>query len=106
MSDRNNIRKGVEKEGGTVIVATVGVYSTGVSINRLHTVIFASAGKSKIQTLQSVGRGLRLHSTKTKLHLYDFCENLKFSQQHAKKRIKYYEINNFMVTKKDININA
>ena len=106
INDRNDIRRDVEKTGGTVIVATVGVYSTGVSINRLHTVIFASAGKSKIQTLQSVGRGLRLHSTKTKLNLYDFCENLKFSQQHSKKRIKYYEANNFKVTKKDINING
>lgn len=106
ITDRNNIRRDVEKTGGTVIVATVGVYSTGVSINRLHTVIFASAGKSKIQTLQSVGRGLRLHTTKKILNLYDFCENLKFSQQHARKRIKYYETNNFKVRKKDININA
>lgn len=105
ISDRNTIRKDVEKAGGSVIVATVGVYSTGVSINRLHTVIFASAGKSKIQTLQSVGRGLRLHATKKVLNLYDFCENLKFSQQHARKRIKYYETNNFKVTKKDIAIN-
>lgn len=106
MGDRNSIRKDVEKSGGNVIVATVGVYSTGVSINRLHTVIFASAGKSKIQTLQSVGRGLRLHSTKSILNLYDICENLKFSQQHSKKRVQYYEKNNFTVTKKDINING
>ncbi len=102
MNDRNDARHGMEKSGGNVIVATVGVYSTGVSINRLHTVIFASAGKSKIQTLQSVGRGLRLHNTKDKLDLYDICENLRFSEAHAKKRIKYYKDNNFDFVQKDV----
>jgi superfamily II DNA or RNA helicase len=102
MDDRNAARHGMEKSGGNVIVATVGVYSTGVSINRLHTVIFASAGKSKIQTLQSVGRGLRLHNTKDQLHLYDICENLRFSELHSKKRKKYYKDNNFEYIERDV----
>ena len=102
MDERNEARHGMEKSGGNVIVATVGVYSTGVSINRLHTVIFASAGKSKIQTLQSVGRGLRLHNTKDKLHLYDICENLRFSESHSKKRKKYYKDNNFEYIERDV----
>jgi superfamily II DNA or RNA helicase len=102
IEERNKARHDMEKSGGNVIVATVGVYSTGVSINRLHTVIFASAGKSKIQTLQSVGRGLRLHNTKDKLHLYDICENLRFSEQHSKKRIKYYKDNNFDFVVRDV----
>jgi superfamily II DNA or RNA helicase len=95
IKDRNDARHSLEKSGGNVIVATVGVFSTGVSIKRLHSVIFASPGKSKIQTLQSVGRGLRLHNTKTKLDLYDICENLKFSIKHKNKRIKYYNENEF-----------
>lgn len=97
INERNKIRKNMEESGGNIIVATVGVYSVGISIKRLHSVIFASAGKSKIQTLQSVGRGLRLHTTKNKLYLIDICENLKFSEEHFKKRLGFYKTNNFSV---------
>lgn len=104
ISERNKIRKNMEESGGNVIVATVGVYSVGISIKRLHSIIFASAGKSKIQTLQSVGRGLRLHKTKNKLHLIDICENLKFSEDHFKKRLKFYKTNNFTIQEKIIQV--
>ena len=104
IEDRNNTRHAIEKSGGNVVVATVGVYSTGVSIKRLHCVIFAAPGKSKIQTLQSVGRGLRKHASKKKLQLYDIAENLKFSEKHVRKRIKYYEKNDFPFTVKDVNV--
>jgi len=104
IDDRNHVRYELEKSGGNVVVATVGVYSTGVSIKRLHCVIFASAGKSKIQTLQSVGRGLRKHQSKKKLQLYDFAENLKFSSSHLKKRVKFYEKNDFPFIMKDVDV--
>lgn len=104
INDRNHVRHEIEKSGGNVVVATVGVYSTGVSIKRLHCVIFAAPGKSKIQTLQSVGRGLRKHESKKKLQLYDFAENLKFSSDHLKKRLKFYEKNDFPFTVKDIDV--
>lgn len=104
INERNDIRHNIEKSGGNVVVATVGVYSTGVSIKRLHCVIFAAAGKSKIQTLQSVGRGLRKHDSKKKLQLYDIAENLKFSKDHLRKRLKFYEKNNFPFTTKDIDV--
>lgn len=100
--ERNSIRKKMEKSGGNVIVATSGVYSTGISINRLHCVIFADAGKSKITTLQSVGRGLRLHETKDKLYLYDISDDLKFSNKHLEKRMEFYARNNFNVEIKEI----
>jgi superfamily II DNA or RNA helicase len=95
IADRNEARHSLEESGGNVIIATVGVYSTGVSIKRLHSVIFASPGKSKIQTLQSVGRGLRLHNTKRKLDLFDIAENLRFSKKHLRKRLKYYDESEF-----------
>jgi superfamily II DNA or RNA helicase len=102
--ERNEARHDMEVEGGKLIIATTGVYSTGISIKRLHCVIFASPGKSKIQTLQSVGRGLRLHNTKTHLHLYDVCENLKFSKKHFTQRLKYYDKAKFEYTIKEITI--
>ena len=104
VKDRNHARHEVEKSGGNVIIATTGVYSTGVSIKRLHCVLFASPGKSKIQTLQSVGRGLRLHDTKSHLHLYDVCENLKFSKKHLKERLKYYKKAKFDYNIKEVSM--
>ena len=106
IEERNKIRHETEESGGRVIVATVGVYSTGVSIKRLHAVMFASPGKAKIQTLQSIGRGLRLHSTKSKVLVFDFTENLKFSKKHSKKRTKYYKENNFNYKIKEVDIDA
>lgn len=101
--DRNDIRKKMELSGGNVIVATSGVYSTGISINRLHCVIFADPGKSKINTLQSVGRGLRLHETKARLYLYDISDNLIFGNKHLEKRMGFYAKNNFDVEIKEVN---
>lgn len=92
---RSGIRHKMNDESGIITVATTGVFSTGISINRLHVVIFGSAGKSKIQTLQSVGRGLRMHITKNKLQLYDITENLTLSEKHLGHRIGYYKKNEF-----------
>jgi superfamily II DNA or RNA helicase len=106
INDRTDIRQGVENDEGRIIVATTGVFSTGISIKKLHSVIFAAAGKSKIQTLQSVGRGLRLHPTKNKLILYDVSENLYFSERHLNKRLQYYNNNEFNVEIKEVTADA
>jgi superfamily II DNA or RNA helicase len=108
MNERNRIRKSLEEKGGQVIIATVGVYSTGISIRRLHAIIFAAPGKSKIQTLQSVGRGLRLdkRNEKTQLYLYDFADDLKYSNDGLTERMGYYARNEFNVKIKEIDLNA
>lgn len=103
-SVRKEVRGKMEEKGGQVLLATSGVYSTGISIKRLHAVVFANAGKSKIETLQSVGRGLRLHHSKSKLHLYDMADNLKYSEDHLQERMEYYARNNFEVEIKEVNL--
>lgn len=105
MDERNKIRHLLEDSGGNVIVATSGVYSTGISIKRLHTVIFADAGKSKINVLQSVGRGLRMHGTKIRLHLIDIADCLKYGDDHLQHRLDYYARNEFEVEIKEIALN-
>ena len=102
MEERNNVRKTLEDSGGNVLVATSGVYSTGISIKRLHTVVFADAGKSKITVLQSVGRGLRMHSTKSKLHLIDIADALTYGDKHLDQRLEYYARNEFEVDVKEV----
>lgn len=104
---REDIRKKIEIEDGTVIVATFGTCSTGINMPKLHEVILYSSGKSKIKILQSLGRGLRKHSTKNRVFLFDCIDNLSYSTktnvirnylyQHWLERKKYYDEQKFPV---------
>jgi superfamily II DNA or RNA helicase len=99
--DRNTIRGIVEAEKNAIIVASVGVFSTGINIKNLHNVIFTSPSKAKIKTLQSIGRVLRLHKDKNKAVLFDIVDNLKhkdrpnYTLTHFNERLKIYASEKF-----------
>jgi len=57
-----------------VLVASFGTLSTGVSINAIFNVIFADSFKSEQIIIQSIGRGLRLHSEKQKVNIFDLVD--------------------------------
>jgi len=59
VQEREQVREITERENNAIIVASYGVFSTGISIKNLHNVIFASPSKSRIRNLQSIGRVLR-----------------------------------------------
>jgi len=94
--DREIIRKIVEKETGSIIIASYGVFSRGVSIKNIHHVIFGSPSKSEFRVLQSIGRGLRVSSTKSKVKLYDIVDDLSwknrknYALKHFIERVKLY----------------
>lgn len=67
-----------------------GVYSTGINIRNLHNIVFSSPSKSRVRTLQSIGRGLRKSTTKEVATLYDVADNLTHSER------KNYTLNHFM----------
>ena len=98
---RNAIRKIVEEENDAIIIASVGTFSTGVNIKRLHNVIFTSPSKAKIKNLQSIGRGLRMGENKTKCVLFDIADDLQhkkhinYTLQHMAERLKYYNQEKF-----------
>ena len=102
--DREAIRKIVETEKDAIIVASYGVYSTGVNIRNLHNIIFASPSKSKIRNLQSIGRGLRLGDDKEKAVLYDISDDLRhkkyvnFTLKHFAERLKVYHEEKFKIS--------
>jgi superfamily II DNA or RNA helicase len=101
IEDRELIREITERENNAIIVASYGVFSTGVSIKNLHNIIFASPSKSRIRTLQSIGRVLRKSSTKTKARLYDIaddCTHLNrknYTLNHFIERVKIYSQEEF-----------
>lgn len=93
--EREKLRKFTNENEKVVLVASYGVFSTGISIKRLHAITFASAGKSKIKTMQSIGRGMRLHKDKDHVVLYDIGDDLKYSKKHLLHRVTIYEKSQF-----------
>ena len=51
------IRKIVEKEKDSLVIASYGTFSTGINIRNINNVVFASPSKSRVRVLQSIGRG-------------------------------------------------
>ena len=79
------------------------MYSTGVNIKNLHNIIFTHPGKSRIRTLQSIGRGLRRDTHKEEAVLYDIVDNLNyksyknFATKHFQERFALYQSEKFPV---------
>lgn len=80
------------------------IFSTGINIKNLHYIIFVSGGKSFIRIVQSIGRGLRLHSEKNKLILFDISDNMKYSQAHLEERKKFYDEEEITFIETQINL--
>ena len=94
--DRENIRKIMETEKDAIVVASFGTFSTGINIRNLHNIIFASPSKSRVRSLQSIGRGLRQAEGKEMATLYDIADDLRikkhmnFTLRHFVERVKIY----------------
>tara|TARA_Y100001937_G_scaffold46716_1_gene65584 strand:- start:15935 stop:17431 length:1497 start_codon:yes stop_codon:yes gene_type:complete len=105
---REQVRSITEREKNAIIVASIGTFSTGINIKRLHNIIFASPSKSQIRVLQSIGRGLRKSDRDTKI--YDIADDLhwkskkNYTLNHAAERIKIYSKEKFNYKLWDINI--
>jgi superfamily II DNA or RNA helicase len=99
--EREAIRGIVEKENDAIIVASYGTFSTGINIKNLHNVIFASPTKSRVRTMQSIGRGLRTVEGKDGMTLFDIADNLSINNKknytlnHLIERVKMYNSEGF-----------
>jgi superfamily II DNA or RNA helicase len=98
---REQIRAIAEKERDAIIVASYGVFSTGINIRNLHNIIFASPSKSRIRNLQSIGRGLRLSDNNQETVLYDITDDMRwknrknYAYRHHEDRMKIYDEERF-----------
>ena len=96
--DREQIRQLVQgSQEDNIIVASVGTFSTGINLPRIHNIIFASPTKSVIRVIQSIGRGLRKSDDKTHLMLFDIADLIKPSKvkpnttfSHFVERLRIY----------------
>ena len=87
---REDIRAITENEKDAIIVASYGTFSTGINIRNLHNIIFSSPSKSRIRTLQSIGRGLRKSEGKTTATLFDISDDFTYKSK------RNFTINHFM----------
>lgn len=96
VDDREEIRRITESESNAIIIASIGVFSTGINIKNLHNIIFARPTKSQIKVLQSIGRALRIAANGIGATLYDIADDLSwrkrqnYTLKHSGERIRIY----------------
>ena len=88
-----------DKVDDLIVIATFGIASTGISIDRVFNLMMVDAGKSFVRTIQSIGRGLRKAGDKDHVHCCDIHSNLKWSRKHFRERSRYYKEAKYPVTK-------
>ena len=99
--EREDVRKIVNESKNSIIVASYGTFAQGINIVNLHNIIFASPTKSRIRTLQSIGRGLRQSAEKQHCKLFDIADNLtvnkkkNYTLNHLIERVKMYNSEQF-----------
>jgi len=105
---REEYKKKMELGDQVVIVASYGTFSTGISIKKIHNIFFTESFKSEVIIRQSIGRGLRQHSSKDSVNIIDFVDDLSspdwdnYLIRHSKARIKIYKEQKFKYDVKNV----
>ena len=73
-----------------IVIASAGIASTGISIDRIFCLVMLDTGKSFVKCIQAVGRGLRRKGDKCKIFVVDLYSKLKYAKKHFKERKSYY----------------
>ena len=86
---REVVRRELISKDHLNVIAT-DIWKEGVDLPTLSTVLIAAGGKSRIQTLQAVGRGMRTAPGKDTVEIIDFLDPYKYLARHAMARITTY----------------
>lgn len=117
---RNALKAMAESDTGIIVVASYGVFSTGISVKNLHHVVLAHPVKSKVIILQTIGRVLRKHDSKSKANVWDIIDDMailkkqkdgtfkrtnhNYALKHGLERIERYASERFDYSIKAVNI--
>ena len=108
--ERDRIRKVIEGKENAIIIGSIGVLSTGISIKRLHNLVFAHPSKSRIKVLQSIGRLLRKSKHGNLVTVYDFVDSFcvgafeNYVYGHGQKRVNFYTEQQFNFTVENLKL--
>jgi len=90
--DRDDKFKWFKMPDGTVnvLVATEGLIGEGFDYKGIDVVVVADGGKSSIQTIQKIGRGMRATKDKKEVLIIDFADRCKYLREHSEERLKIW----------------
>lgn len=74
-----------------LIIASAGIASVGLSIDRIFCLVLLDPGKSFVKCIQAVGRGLRRKGDKNKIYVVDMYSRLKYAKKHFRERKRFYD---------------
>ena len=79
------------EKGEIKTIISSNIFNEGISIDAIRLLIIASGGKSKIETIQKLGRGLRVKQDKTECTVFDFeDEGNMYTERHSLMRKNIY----------------
>jgi len=78
-----------DKSGQTVIVASIGTFSEGIDVKNLHNIFLVNTAKSERIVRQMCGRGLRIAEGKDAAYIFDFVDDLRWSNSGRWKKDNY-----------------
>lgn len=111
-SEREEIRHDLEGGVGNILIATYGCMKQGVNIKLLHNLVFAEPAKSMYKVMQSIGRVVRKHPSKTVANVYDLVDDancwkrkddgtmeqmFNYMMIHSRFRMTYYDAENIPI---------
>ena len=78
---------------GTIpgLIGTAAYIGEGCDTKNVDVLVLANFTATKGKLIQNLGRGMRLHGTKTHVIVLDYMPASKMLKRHAKERIKLYE---------------
>lgn len=85
-----------------IVIASSGIASTGISIDRVFCLMLVDAGKSYIKAIQSLGRGLRKGHDKDYVYVVDVHSKQKWAKKHYKDRETFYKEAQYPILKKQV----
>ena len=79
-------------EGKIRVLIGSGILNEGISISNMKVLIMASSGKAISQTIQKIGRVLRITKDKKEGIFYDFIDTgNKILEKQSKNRLRIYK---------------
>lgn len=90
--DNGDMIEQFERGEVKTLIATSGILGEGIDISNIDILVLAGGMKAESQTIQKIGRMLRLREGKNKAIVIDYMDgNTKTLIKHSKARIKVFE---------------
>lgn len=108
--EREEVRKIVESEENSIILATSQLMATGTNIPSIANLIMTMPGRSNIRIRQSIGRGLRLKDGKFLTKVFDIADDYSFKEyknsamKQLDERVSVYSKEEFDMKVTDIDL--